>query len=109
MNTTIFTQLSPDDLKCIIKECIKEEMSTYFSATKSTRPEYDMLTMEELGKQLGVTKVTIISWTKKGILKASKMGRRVFYKKDEIDKCLKDYNRETGMSLERARVRWANV
>lgn len=110
MNTSIFTMLSSEDLKEIIKSCIKEEISVYFANDKAERPNYDMLTMKEVSKMLDVSKPTIIKWTKQGLLYAQRIGRRVYYKRDVVEKCLKDYK---GPIITEGRVnmalnRWKN-
>lgn len=104
MNTSIFTTLSPEDFKEIIKSCIKEELSVYFSNEKADRPNYDMLTMKEVSKMLGVTKPTIIKWTKQRLLYAQRIGRRVYYNRDVVVKCLKEYK---GPIITEARVNMA--
>lgn len=91
MDKMMFTSLSTDDLKSLFKETLKEELALYFSAEGKVRPNYDMLTMKELCSQLQVSKPTVIAWCRKGILKGHKVGRKVFFKKEEIEKSLKDY------------------
>ena len=90
MNSTIFTTLTEEELTGIIRSCIKEELSVYYEAN-SKKPNYDMLSMNELVKMLGVTKPTIIEWTKKGLLTAHRLGRRVFYKRDLVERSLRNY------------------
>jgi excisionase family DNA binding protein len=111
MNTSIFTSLSSEDLKEIIKACIKEELSVYFENVKTERPGYDMLSMKEVSKMLGVSKPTIIKWTKQGLLYGQRIGRRVYYKRDVVEKSLKQYQ---GPIITEARVnvalnRWKNL
>lgn len=43
----------------------------------------------------GVPERTIQNWEKAGILKAYKMGRQIFYKKEEIDKAIENGNLES--------------
>ncbi|MCT3899450.1 helix-turn-helix domain-containing protein [Elizabethkingia anophelis] len=44
----------------------------------------ELLTRKEVSELLGITLPTVNEWTKKGILKAYRMGTRLKYKKAEI-------------------------
>ena len=44
----------------------------------------DLLTQEEASKLLSITKATLISYQKKGKVKAHHLGRRVYYKRSEL-------------------------
>ena len=110
MNTSIFTSLSSEDLKELIKSCIKEELSVHFANNKGDRPNYDMLTMKEVSEILSVSKPTIIKWTQQKLLLAHRIGRRVYYKRDVVEKCLKEYTGSiaTESKVKVALNRWSN-
>ena len=95
MNVSLITTLTPEDLKEVIKSCVKEELTAYFQNHQIEQPSSNLLTMKELSKMLGVSKPTIIKWTKTGVIVGQKIGRRVYYKKDLIDQCLKNYQDES--------------
>jgi hypothetical protein len=110
MNTSIMTVLTTEDLKDLIKSCLKEELAVYFANERTNKPAHDLYSQSDLAKILKVSKPTIISWTKKGILIARRLGRRVYYEKDVVDRCLKRFL-ETGeakMDLFRAAGNWAS-
>ncbi|MGL4956533.1 MAG: helix-turn-helix domain-containing protein [Bacteroidales bacterium] len=50
-----------------------------------THDQSDYLTRRELAKRLSVTFPTLHDWTRKGILKAYRMGKRVYYKASEVE------------------------
>lgn len=56
--------------------------------TISTNPQSptdtELLTRKEVSELLSITLPTVHEWTKKGILKAYRMGNRLKYKKAEI-------------------------
>lgn len=110
MNTTIFRTLTEADLTSLIKNSIKEQMDIYYSDEKLMKPGNNMLSMAEVIKMLGISKPTLIKWTRKGVVKATKIGRRVFYKREDVDNSLKDYNdremRINGLGTFQAERRW---
>ena len=111
MDVSVFTTLSPEDLKDIIKSCVKEELTIYFENHQVEQPNSNILTMKDLSKMLGVSKPTIIKWTKTGLLFAQRIGRRVYYKKDDVEKCLKNYRDGSILTEAKAKValnRWKN-
>lgn len=52
-----------------------------------SKPETNM-TIDEVAQYFNISKVTVHTWTKKGILKAYKIGNKVYYKHAEINKAL---------------------
>ena len=50
----------------------------------------ETLTRREVAELLHVTKQTVINYTKKGMLKSYKVGRRVLYLKDEVVAVIKE-------------------
>lgn len=49
------------------------------------------LSISEVAEELGVTKITVHSYIKKGLLRAIKIGRRVYVKRDDLNSALKEY------------------
>jgi Fic family protein len=82
----ILTQIPIEELKATLKTCIREEIAISKSAEskklKSDDPE--LLTIQEISKLFKVSKVTIHSWIKKGILKPIKRSSRTYFIKSEI-------------------------
>ena len=50
----------------------------------------ETLTRREVAELLHVTKQTVINYTKSGLLKSYKMGRRVLYLKEEVLAVIKE-------------------
>lgn len=48
-----------------------------------------LMTMEEVTKFLKVSKVTIHNWKRKGIIKSHKIGRKLYFKKAEIESAIR--------------------
>ncbi|AMA49652.1 helix-turn-helix transcriptional regulator [Flavobacterium covae] len=84
----LLVQLSVGDLQQLIKEAVKEELTQITSmlplAPQETVPKTDLLSREETAKMLGVSTTTLFLWNRDAILKAKKIGRRVYYFKDEV-------------------------
>ena len=70
----------------VIIESVVENKFTSF--LKSNEPE--TLTVHEASKLLGVTELTIHNYIKKGLIPASKIGRRIVIKRIDIENALKE-------------------
>lgn len=55
-------------------------------ANEATQTEY--ITRNEVAKLFKISLVTVHDWTKKGILQAYKIGRKVYFKQSEVEKVL---------------------
>lgn len=56
------------------------------TATDTTQSEY--ITRREVAQLFKISLVTVHDWTKKGILQAYKIGKRVYFKPSEVEKAL---------------------
>lgn len=79
--------ISPDDLKQIIKEIIKEEFID-FKRNLEIKESDILLTRTETCELLKIDSSTLWHWTKKGKIASYGIGNRVYYKKDEVLKSL---------------------
>jgi excisionase family DNA binding protein len=55
---------------------------------QSTKSHQPYLTRLEVCKLLTITLPTVHEWTKRGILTAYRLGNRVYFKREEIDKAM---------------------
>ena len=69
-----------------IIESVIENRLTDFLKTK----EPENMTVQETAKLLGVTELTIHNYIKKGLIPASKIGRRIVIKRIDIENALKE-------------------
>ena len=79
-----FIQVTPEQLSEAIIDGVKtqfDNLKTHFVPKEPT--EY--LTRKEVSDLFKVDISTIHNWTVKGILKAYSIGRRVYYKRNEIE------------------------
>jgi excisionase family DNA binding protein len=90
MEKLFFTSFTEDEFRDIIKQCLKEEVGKIKIMPESQKYPIAHLSVKDLTVLLGVSKVTIGSWVKKGILKAYKIGnKRIYFKKEEVEAVLK--------------------
>ena len=90
-NELVLTTLDFDSLKQAIDETIINELQKLKpeqEPNKTSSPEY--LTINEVSKLFKCSLPTIWSWRKKGYLKAYSIGRRIFFKSNEIENSLKN-------------------
>ena len=80
-NSTILFNVSPDDLKAMIREAVREEKSLN---TPETENGQELFTVKETGKQLRVSQPTLDKLEKQGKLHSVKVGMKKFYRKVDI-------------------------
>lgn len=79
--------ISPEELKQIIKEVIKEELSEVRNQLEEKDSEI-LLTRAETCEFLKINNTTLWHWTKKGKIDSYGIGNRRYYKKEDILKSL---------------------
>ncbi len=80
MQKQILITMSVDQFKKIVEETIESKIGSIIE--KNTFEK--LLTTEEVTQRLGVTRVTLYAWRKKGLIKSYKIENRVFFKWSEI-------------------------
>ncbi len=87
--------VTPQDLLDFAKNVIeltKEQLLPMMvTATQTT-----LLSRKEVMEKLGVCEVTLYNWRKSGYLEAVKVGRKVFYRQEDVQKTLELHGDKTG-------------
>ena len=88
MRQIAITQLTPQDLKQLIKEAIQQERASYEESLSNT--EVDRLNSREKTATdiLDVDLSTLHRWTQQGKIKAHAIGNRIYYKDSSIEEAL---------------------
>jgi excisionase family DNA binding protein len=68
----------------MFRTILENDMDYKKSEKEKIKPNDELLTMIETLNLLKVSKVTIHNWKKKGIIKSHKIGRKLFFKKEEL-------------------------
>ena len=79
--------ITPDKLKQIIKEVIKEELLEVKNQLEEKDSEI-LMTRQETCKFLKIDSSTLWHWTNKGKIDCYGIGNRRYYKKEDLIKCL---------------------
>lgn len=81
-----FQALLKELLEPIIDDCITRAMNKYINELRFDRPIYEnILGMKEASEYLKISKATMYSLTISRQIPYYKMGRRNFFKKEELD------------------------
>jgi len=83
-NSIILEQLTRDDLKGLISEVIRQELTNHKQVTPESEPRKP-LSQNEAAKYFGKTRQTVTSWRKKGIIKGHNINGRIFFFQDELE------------------------
>lgn len=85
-NNMMVVQLTVDQLQEIISNAVLQGIQEHQkSIIINDEPESNtLLTREDVSKLLKVSYPTLWSWNKSGTLKAKKMGKKVFYNKEDV-------------------------
>lgn len=76
--------ITTHDLTNLIKEGIKSELSEFKKSINPESLESPHLTRRQTAEFFGVSLNCVNDWTRKGILKAYKVGQRTYYKRSEL-------------------------
>jgi len=87
----LLVHLNVSDLQNLIKEAIKNELHEFLEVFQGNRnnleEESEIISRNDACKLLKVSTTTLFHWNNNNILKAKKIGNRVYYlKSDVIDK-----------------------
>jgi hypothetical protein len=85
-----FLTLLGQKLRPAILEAIKEGMLLHKANEADKPPEEGLLTVSEAMAFFRCAKATIYNYQKKGIIKSYRIGSRVYYKKIDLMKSLKE-------------------
>lgn len=87
MGTVQMVQVTPEELKTMIVEGVKEVIEHLLPNVKPSA-EKELYTKKEAITTLKISLSTLNNWIKSGKLPAHGIGNRVFLKKSEIDQAL---------------------
>ena len=82
-DATFFVAKPLSELLELFRGMISEEFDK-FSKVPNQTPVVELMSLEETCKFLRVSKVTIHKWKKKKLIFSHRIGRRVYFKKDEL-------------------------
>jgi excisionase family DNA binding protein len=82
--TTVLSSVDTEQLGTIIAA----EIQNYFARANSQKQQQRLLSIDDVCNVFQITRPTVNSWSKAGILQEHRIGRRVYYKQDEIDAAL---------------------
>jgi excisionase family DNA binding protein len=84
--TILLHNITPDELKDMIVADLKIEIEKLI--VKTAKPKN--YSVQEVSKMLGLSKLTIYNYIKKGTLAANKIGRKYIICSKSLEKALKD-------------------
>ena len=89
MQKQVLISIPIDEFRKMVEETIEAKIASIVDRNTFEK----LLTTEEVTLRLGITRVTLYSWRKKGLIKSYKIENRVFFKWSEILEQLKEDNR----------------
>jgi excisionase family DNA binding protein len=89
MNENVFMQgITVDSLLKKIEEIIDNRFTDRVAQLLKPSPKIEYLSRKEVSELLKVSLVTVHKWTNEGLINSYRIGRRVMYKKNEIEAAL---------------------
>lgn len=91
MQSTVFTSLDAQDFRSLLAETVKEAVKSEFDrlGTHSHEPQKQILTRKEASEILGVSLVTLNTWSKSGVVPCHRVGTRIRYRFNDIQNALR--------------------
>ena len=87
--STILENISPDELKILIEESVRAEISKLTPAADAGSLTEQPISQPEAIKFLGKSRQTLIAWRRKGVINAHVLGGRIYYLKSELLEAMK--------------------
>ncbi|MYY29613.1 helix-turn-helix domain-containing protein [Elizabethkingia anophelis] len=84
-------QISKEELLQEFEQMVRKVLEKMITE-KETDEEKEYYTREETAKLLKVSFPTLFHWNKDGKLKAKKLGKRVYYSKEDVKEALNKLN-----------------
>jgi len=82
-----FILVQKDELQTLIIDSVNACLRHYKPTSKEPQPD-KLITRQEAADILHITLPTLLSYTLNGKIKGYRIGRRVLYKRDEIDQAI---------------------
>ena len=93
MESLIFLNVQVDELKALIQDAVIKVLDERLSAFPPEKKEDQLLKLDEVAKLFGVSKVTIHSWKRNGLLPFYRINSKIYFKRDEVFNSLKEIKR----------------
>lgn len=77
-------QVNLDDFMVILDKIICQAIENSAIGLNAKSDEDELLTRDQTSKKLNVSLATLYNWQKQGILIPKKLGKRVYYPKQEV-------------------------
>jgi excisionase family DNA binding protein len=87
-NATLFVAMPFDEFKELIQATIKNELKNFSIVPQNIEPD-NLLNINEAGALLHVSKVTIHKWKRNKLIQAYRIGRKIYFKKEELINAIK--------------------
>ncbi|GAB3341885.1 hypothetical protein GCM10027299_56220 [Larkinella ripae] len=93
MENIVLTQLSIPE----VRQLFRQELENFFTARPPAPPNSaasteDLYTRQRTAKKLKISLPTLDDYTRRGIIKGYRVGRRVLYRPDDVEAALKEIN-----------------
>lgn len=81
--------VSIDELSDIISEKLFQKIKNHLSLSEETNDHDTYLTREQAAQYFSISLGTLWSWTKKGVIKSSRVGNRIYYLRADLKKAVR--------------------
>jgi predicted DNA-binding transcriptional regulator AlpA len=85
-NSIIITELTPEQFRSLLEETLRGILG---KTNPQEQPKDEALwNSAEIEKMLGISKITLYLWRKKRQIPYHRIGKKIFYKKSEIERVM---------------------
>lgn len=87
MNLSI---IQKEDLEELVQTSVEKTLRSYFNQRSKENSQPQTLTIRETAKFLSVTETTVRNYIQRGLIKADKIGGRIFISREKLLESLKE-------------------
>jgi excisionase family DNA binding protein len=84
MNTTVFVAMPFVEFQELIQQAVNAAFEKYTKQLFDANNSEELMSVEEAGAFLHVSKVTIFKWKKNKKIASYRFGRKIYFKKQEL-------------------------
>lgn len=86
---TITTNYEPTEFRNLLAECVSETVKKEIASfSNPAEPQKQILTRQEAAAELTISLPTLHDYTKRGVIQAYRLGHKVRYKREDINRSL---------------------
>lgn len=84
------TLINLEELEALVKTSVDQSLQTFYSRKSEKEEQSQNLSVRETATHLNVSELTVRNYIKRGLIKAERIGNRIFINRKKLEDSLKE-------------------